>query len=132
MIRHLTATGLDTSTTTFLQPNVGYRWRILSILLWLTTGTATGNRAVNIGIAPYQSSGGLALIIANTQVQSGVSSTYYSQLIGASNAPGNGGGNYTMYSDIYSDASAHIAIDAGIQTGDTYGYDIQVIEEPDI
>jgi len=132
MIRHLSATGLTATSTTFLEPNVGYRWRILSIMLFLATGTATGNRSVKIGIAPYQTAGGVALILANTGTQTGVSTTYYSTLFGASNPSSLGSTDYIKYSEIYADASAHIAIQPNLVTGDTHGYDIQVLEEPDI
>lgn len=132
MIRHLTANGLTSTSTTFLEPNVGYRWRILSILAWLVAGTGTGTRALTVSVAPYQTSGGVALEIANTGNQTGSSASYFTSLLGASNPSSLAGNGYIRYSDLYADASAHLAVQPTLITGDTYGYDIQVLEEPDI
>ena len=132
MIRHLSATGLTSSTTSYVQPNVGYRWRILSILAWLDTGSGTGTRRLYIAIAPYQTLSGASLLLVNTGDQSATSSEYFTQLFGALDAGDTNGMNFIRYSDLYADASAHIAVQPTLITGDSYGYDIQVLEEPDI
>ena len=126
MIRHLTATGLTSTTNLKLTPNVGYRWRILSVWGFLVTGATTGSRTLDFFLLPFQTTGGAAMTLATTQSQTGVNTTYLCALIGSS------GNSNTRYSDIYSDTSAPILIVPVLVSGDTFGYDIQVLEEPDI
>jgi len=49
VLRVLTATGL-TASADLPQPNVGYKWRILSAQVQLTTGTGTGSRSANLNV----------------------------------------------------------------------------------
>ena len=132
MIRHLTATGLTSTSNVKLTPNPGYRWRILSILGFLVAGTTSGTRALLFDLLPFQTSGGAGMTLAYTGSQTGVSATYFCSLIGSSDPSALTGNGYIRYSDIYADASTPILIAPVILSGDTYGYDIQVLEEPDI
>ena len=70
MIRHLTATGLTSTSNIKLTPNPGYRWRILSILGFLSAGDTTGTRSLTFSLLPFQTSGGTAMTLANTGSQS--------------------------------------------------------------
>ena len=125
MIRHLTATGLTSTSNVKLTPNPGYRWRILSIQGFLVAGSTAGTRSLLFDILPFQTSGGVGMTLAYTGPQTGVSTTYFCSLFGT----GNG---YIRYSDIYADASAPVLIAPVLVSGDSYSYDIQVLEEPDI
>ena len=125
MIRHLTATGLTSTSTVLLHPNVGYRWKLLSALVFLATGTTTGDRSVVFSYSPYQSLNGYAMSLCSTGVQSGTGATYFGQVLGVTETS-------ALYFDVYCDASANFVVTPSLQTGDTYGYDIQVLEEPDI
>ena len=130
MIRHLTATGLTSTSNIKLTPNPGYRWRILSIQGFLLAGTTAGTRSLQILLLPFQTTGGAAMTLTYTGSQTGVSTTYFCSLVGSSNPSAPGG--YVLYGNIYADASAPVLIVPVILSGDTYGYDIQVLEEPDI
>ena len=126
MIRHLSATGITSAGYVQLHPNVGYRWKILSVQLFLKTGSASGSRQVAINYSPYQTLAGDAILLCGIGSQTGTDSDYFTNLFGSS------GGTYIKYSDIYCDASTNITTVPSLQTGDSYGYDIQVLEEPDI
>lgn len=49
MLRVLTATGL-TASADLAQPNVGYKWKILSAQIQLTAGTGTGSRSASLNV----------------------------------------------------------------------------------
>ena len=132
MIRHLTATGLTSTSNVKLTPNPGYRWRILSILGFLSAGDTTGTRSLTFSLLPFQTSGGTAMTLANTGSQSTTGLTYYCSLIGSSDPSALTGNGYIRYSDIYADASAPVLVAPVLIAGDYFGYDVQVLEEPDI
>lgn len=132
MIRHFTQTGLTSTSNSSFGPNVGYRWRIISILAWLVASTGTGTRSLAIGILPFQTQGGEVPTLTSTGSQTGTSATYFASLSGAAPPTNPAASAWVAHSPIYVDAATKVEIVPTIISGDTYGYDIQVIEEVDL
>ena len=123
MLRVLTATGL-TASAYLAQPNVGYKWRILSAQIELTTGTGTGSRSANLNVVGNGSLFNYPLLAA---VSSSTASAVYGGTGGTAGAL-SGDTNTTWYNFPEIRAADQVECIVSLVSGDTVAYYVLVDE----
>ena len=124
MLRVLSATGL-TASANLVQPNVGYKWRIISVQIQISTGTGTGDRSASIWIVGKGSLFNYPML-AYTGTQTGTSSVFSGS---GSATPAVGGVTNTEWkANPEMRAADEIYFDLTLISGDTASYYVLVDE----
>lgn len=123
MLRLLTASG-QTASGNLSQPNVGYKWRILSAILSLSSSSTAGTRTAQLGIIMGSSTLAFPVLVS---LSSDTVSTV-STATGGPNAPNASATNTIWYMYPEMRSADVVKLSVSLQTGDTVEYYLLVDE----
>ena len=123
MLRLLTASG-QTASGNLVQPNAGYKWRILAAIISIDTSSTTGTRTAQLGIVLGSSSRPYPVLVSmSTSTVSGTVT-----VTGGPNAPNASATNtdWRVYPEMR--AADVVNLSVSLITGDTVSYYLLVDE----
>lgn len=132
MIRRYYTTGLTANA--LISPPPGYKWKVLSALAWITSGSSSGSRTIVIAYRPgnQASSPYMELVLTPSETSTLTSSTVLTGGSPANTAQVDGpsAGSAVQWSEcpILSHFDS-LSIEVTLITGDSYSYIIMVEED---